>query len=262
MATIKYIFEDHENSNIARLFRQSFDEAEIQNFIYARGCGDIKKKVEEHLASSDLIVVFLDLVVDNKDSAKTYRTLRMSFNRSHKVLIFTIVCAEYVMLQIVANREYLIQDKSNILLALNLDPEYRESRLATENSQYCRTIERFCKLILKKDVIDCVKDTPGAEGSRENELYTFFYTRDCLCGSGECDSDEISLIQKSKELVKYYPASEFVIEGMKEDSIKENKKKAYSVHKELIEFYNNKVEEFRNKGINAVKIQIFEDWSD
>lgn len=258
---IKVIFEDHKQSNIAKLFRASFNRKSSGAFIYARGCGEIKRRIEECLAEECYIIVYLDVVVDNRDTVKTYRTLRVSFGKMHRVLILPILCAEHRMLHSIADREYLIQNEKEIRAALDMDPGYQNEKIALDNKKYCKTFERFCKLVLKKDVIDCVKDTPGADGSRTNSLYGFYYSLDCSCNAGDCGIDKVSLKQKSRELVRNYPAgSETLFENISiEDS---DKNKLYEIHKGLIKEYNDKAEEFREHGFSTVKIQPFEDWSE
>ena len=258
---IRVIFEDHERSNIAKLFRESFDREFSDSFIYARGCGEIKKRIEECLAEDCFIIVYLDVVVDNRDTVKTYRTLRANFGKTHRVMILPILCAEHRMLHSIADRVYLIQNEREIRAALDMDPEYQNEKIAQDNKIYCKTLERFCKLVLKKAVIDCVKDTPGADGSRVNSLYGYYYSLDCSCNAGNCDIDNVPLKQKSKELVRMYPAgSGMIFANISLDD--SDRKELYEIHKGLIKQYNEKAEEFREHGYSTIKIQPFEDWSE
>lgn len=69
-----WVFEDKSDDLLSILFQNAYS---CNNFVYAEGNGKLVKTIENLLdKTSESIIVFLDVVPDNLNSVRIYRSLR------------------------------------------------------------------------------------------------------------------------------------------------------------------------------------------
>lgn len=72
---MKYIFEDNGKDVFSTLFKCSYPKNIRSKFIYAKGAAKIKSLAEPLLMTGEYVIVFMDLVPDNKELFRIYDKL-------------------------------------------------------------------------------------------------------------------------------------------------------------------------------------------
>lgn len=236
-----YLFEDKEDDLISILYRHAYGEEAQKNFIYCNGNSNIIIKLEDILKNTDdKVIVFLDMVPDNKELNKLYNKIRkLSILSDSRVYVLPIVCSEYYMIKSVCCSDLII-NKLGLDECINID-WYKDSELITseQDKNFCKTFEKYCKLVLMKSVSRCIAHTRGY--TKENKLYGAYYSLECTdCGA--CKINE-SLLYKSWKLLREYDAipcgSKFTNVVKLEDA------DIIEIHRRLVDNYNRNVRKFR-----------------
>lgn len=111
-----YIYEDSPGSWTSRYFRKCYPQERLEGKIfYTRGNRYIPSKLDELLAKgyrNEEVVVFLDVVPDNKKTADMYvlisKTYRSKFER---LIIMPIPCIEFYYIEALRQNPNIIKDK-------------------------------------------------------------------------------------------------------------------------------------------------------
>lgn len=96
-----FVFEDNEEDIISKFFRKAYPVQFTDSFVYAKGNGNIKNIVSDLLKiSTENIVVYMDMIPGNKETAKIYKSLRdMSFKSQYRLVVLPVVCMEYYLVK-------------------------------------------------------------------------------------------------------------------------------------------------------------------
>lgn len=192
-----FVFEDKKSDLLSKLFMTAYKSC---NFIYTEGNGNLVKEVTSIIKSTEeRIVVFLDTIPDNKDTINIYNTLkRLSLKNDYRVIVMPIVCSEYYFICSLPSSMFV----SRLGLDICLDKKYwKNSELvATSDKKFTKNFEKYCKLVLLKNVKDCAKHSRS-----NNDLYGFYYCKDCLCNSSDLFCEDKSLLEKAISYVSKYP---------------------------------------------------------
>ncbi len=235
-----FIFEDKKNDLLSSLFRYAYSES---NFVYAEGNGNLVNLTKKYLDSTkDVIVVFLDTIPDNKATTDIYGDLRrLSLRNNFRVLVLPIVCAEYYFIRTLPR----CYTDNIIAMEVCLNKKYWRNCDFVSNDndrKFVKNFEKFCKLFLKKGVLDCIRTSRGKDN--DNKLYGFYYFKDCLCSCSSSVCNEISLERKAINFVSQYPVfptEKFL--GCFESCDIDN---FWVIHRKLVDEYNDFVEKYRS----------------
>lgn len=116
-----YIFEDHPDADISKLFKSAYNNNNINNFIYAKGNGNLVDKINYYISkTTDKIIVFMDTIPGNKDCYSIYREIRLiSIKHNCRVIVLPIICSEYYMIKSIKNKD-IFKDREEINRCMNL----------------------------------------------------------------------------------------------------------------------------------------------
>lgn len=205
-----FVFEDNGSDLLSQLFKAAYPSEKADRFVFVKGNGEFKRKVQELLENSkDMIAVFMDVIPDNICTAQLYDTLRNTSKRNnHRVIVFPLVCSEYYFVKSIVKYPYLFKTFQGVDFCIN-KKFYANSPLLNDAKSiaFAKNFEKYCKLVLLNHnvVIDCVRHSRGEYN--ENYQYGYYYLKDCLC---ECCRDVCnnkSLIQKSLDYIAEFPCA-------------------------------------------------------
>lgn len=239
-----YIFEDKYQDLLSRLFRSGYPDAIGNSFRYADGVGNIVLYAEQALEDKgqDDIYVFMDVIADNRETARVYQKLRnLSIRNSYRIVVFPLVCSEFYFIQSIASKKHLYSSvsddiKCGINICINKE-WYRDSPIMQTDldREFTKSFEKYCKLILLKESVflDCVRHSRGQDN--QNSYYGDYYLSDCLCASPDHLCIEYKCTSKALDLLKRYPC---VPSGtlFKERVLSEEE--IWDLHRNLVDVYN------------------------
>lgn len=241
---MKIIFEDNKKDVLCKLYLVTYLNKSVQgDFIFAEGNAKAFNKTKELLKdSTEDIVMFLDMPPGNRDAIKIYKELRIEANNTdERLIVFPIPCFEYYFIISICNSEWLFNSMDGIQTCIDKGYFRNESLLETEeDKRYVTTFEKYCKLILKKSVIDCVKHCNMGNG-----YYGLYYTQDCLCNKRliECKSKELK--DKSRDMLLKFPC--FPLDSGISGVRKLNKQQLWAIHDRLVAEFNRMTELYKEK---------------
>lgn len=252
---MKILFEDNREDILYRLLLSAYNEDVSSKFIFARGNGNIIRIVNEIMdKTSEEICVYLDLVPGNSSALEIYIKLkRLSRKNNYRIIVMPIPCAEYYFIKALFNQKNLITRVDGIKECVDLD-YYTPSSLieTTDDKKFCRNFEKYCKLVLKKCFIDCVRHS-----NINNAKYGMYYTHDCKCEYNEYYCRIQSRLDKCIEVMCKYPCvpGESLIGSSNKRSL--NTEEVWEIHRKLVENYNKMVEVYINKGEKYEGAEVF-----
>lgn len=237
-----YIFEDDIRDPIPSLFLQSYDINATTEFIYTKGNGNIYKKVEGLINSNDTIIVYLDTIPGNIETRRLYnKLLKLSRRNNKSIIVLPILGAEYYFIKSIHNKPIVI-DKDSVNICVNNKSYFNSAIISTqEDKKYCKYYERFCKLVLNKAVMDCVRNS---EDNGNNTQFRWYYNKKCRCEKSLdiCESEELK--DKSNDLLCAYPCipSNSLINNKKSLNIQD----IWNIHRILVDEHNELCDELAN----------------
>lgn len=239
------LFEDKRDDLLSSLIRRAYPDSVSEKFVYANGNGNfvvLAKKILE--TSQENVYVFLDSPPCNPSVNEVYMNLtKLSREFDNRLIVFNIVCAEYYFIKAFAGTNIykpLFDD-----LPIDVNNIYFKSKLynaCDKNKKFSKNYEKYCKLVLMNDFIDCAKHTRGNDDNMNHE-YGYFYDSDCLCSTSKIDCNEMTLSEKALKLIDMYPY-------MPEEHYKNDKPMSYDKiiekHRELVDEFNRVAELYNN----------------
>lgn len=236
---MKYLFEDKHDDLLSILFRASYPNEVIDNFIYCNGNGEVIDTTNRILANSEeMVACYLDAVPGNFHIRNIYKELRrISIKNNYRVIVFPIICSEYYFIKsLIDYTNYFDTANKDIKICINKG-NFTESDIYRDpiKGKICRNFEKFCKIILMNATMDCIKHSRGEDGS--NKQYGSYYSKDCLCSLNSIKCKEMSLAEKSANLLSEYycvPAGSIMtIKNML------NTVDMWKVHRKLVDEFNS-----------------------
>lgn len=194
------IFEDDGNDCLSKLFRESYSEEVSKEFVYLKGIGHVINTISNLLlVSTDTIVIFMDIVPDNRSIRKVYTELRLlSIRNNYRIIVIPIVCSEYMFLKSI--RDFgLVTNTEVMKCCMNKKPYYHLLDLF-EDGRKIRTFEKFCKAILTEYVPDCI-----FRNSKDNKEYNYYFANGCSCSECLYSHSSLSVIDKSLRFISKFP---------------------------------------------------------
>ena len=235
-----YVFEDRADDLLSELFMSAYSKC---SFVYTRGNGNLVDKIVELLQNSnDTIMVFLDTIPDNKNTINVYNNLRrVSRKNNFRVFVMPIVCAEY----------YFIQSLSNNMFISHLGVDICKNKGYWKNSEliedmdkhFVKNFEKFCKLILLKNVKDCAKHS-----RKDNIFYGIYYQNDCLCDYSDNSCKKFPKVEKAVNFVHQYPV--FPSVNFLGECIFLTDEDLWAIHRKLVDDFNAMVDVYRSNNLS------------
>lgn len=246
-----YVFEDKKDDLLSKLFCKLYDSC---IFVYADGNGNLVRIVEDLLISSDdNILVYMDLIPDNINTVSIYKSLkRISRKNDFRLVVMPIVCAEYYFIKSLP--EYLFLSDKGLKECINKE-YYKDSELIEDSDRKCvKNFEKYCKLILLKNVVDCVRHS-----RKDNSKYGCYYEEDCLCDGCYDFCKVYTAIEKAADYVYQYPV--FPDTNLIDNCNKINIDSLWEIHRGLVDDYNLMVDNFmlKDKRYTYTKIHYIKD---
>lgn len=238
-----FVFEDDRSDVLCRIFHVGYSTIRANEFIYDEGNGNIKNTVVRLLTETkEKIVVFLDMSPGNREIVNIYHYLKMLSRREEwRLIVLPVMCREYYFIRSLIN-EPVFESRAGIEACVNKQPYFDSELIETDaDRKFCRNFEKFCKLILIKNVIDCVRHSRNMEKS--NRLYGYYYEKDCVCPERKPSCKEKLLLEKSRSFLKEFPC---VPDGsLFEDVVVCNAETIWMVHRRLVTEFNEMVMRFK-----------------
>lgn len=242
-----YVFEDWEEDLLSKLFMSAYSE---NSFVYAGGAGNLIYIAEKLLYESDeIILVYLDTIPDNRESIRVYNNLkRLSKKNNFRLIVLPVVCAEYYFIQSLPEDLYYSMQSINICKSRGF---WRNSDLieTIRDKEFVKNFEKYCKLILLKNVRNCVRHT-----RENNSVYGYYYMQDCLCDFSIDICKEDSRLDKAVRYVCEYPViPEFNFIG---SCRKLNLDEIWDIHRILVNDFNKMVDLYKCNDCNGAYSKI------
>lgn len=116
---------------------------------------------------------------------------------------------------------------------------------------FCKNFEKYCKLILIKNLKYCAKHS-----GKDSKYYVAYYFNDCLCRFKNVDTDNLCEQYESKEaksirFIKQYPQFPAVSIAKNMDQL--NISDIWSIHRKLVGEFNNMVAYYKKMDITGNK---------
>lgn len=247
-----YLFEDRFEDPLSKLFCAGYDKSVCQHFIYANGCGNLAAVLDKTLADhpEEQILVFMDMVPDNRELVPIYKNLRHRYYTSNgRAIVLPIVCSEYYFIRSIQNSR-VVTDKSSLTICTGIKP-WKESALLESDADrmFCKNFERFCKLFLLKAVKDCAKHSRGNAAS-ENSSYGDYYTKDCRCATCDMGGGSHTLQRKAYYYVRGFPCFPAGLACAKELALFD-RQALLNLNRKLCQAHDKKRKEFMNAGLRT-----------
>lgn len=243
------LFEDSKDDLLSVLYRAVYVSEVDNSFAYSDGNGALIQKAENLLKQgADRIYVFMDMIPGNLSIHKVYYGLKRVVKKYlGRIWVLPVVCAEYYFIEAFHETQFLVSDVGVETVLSKGD--YSQSLLISDESErkFAKNFEKFCKLVLNKCYIDCIKHTRGINNT--NSCYGVFYKEDCKCGNSCINCREQSVLEKSEKFVKTYPCH--VYNPLIGDARKMTDEEVCVMHRSLVDSYNLWVSEYNktNRGI-------------
>lgn len=237
-----YIFEDNKNSPLCKAFNSAYNPDVTKDFRFTEGCSFIIPEVVGLIGSEDEVYVYLDLVPDNPETRRVYIELCKLKDKFGKLIVFPILCREYLYLKALYGTQAVMDDKA-VESCLKLDWWGDSPILNTDQDRkFCKNTEKLCKLTVLKALRDCAN----------NKQRYRYLNSDCICTSdSDTCSTEISVNTKITDLLKAFT---LIPSGSKLDCVdKASFEDCITVHRDLVNMYNRACDKLRELDTRRIK---------
>lgn len=250
-----YVFEDNKKDPLPQLFMKSYCSEISSNFIYTEGNGNVYHKVESLLSSNDKILVYLDTIPGNDSTRKIYYKLSsLSRKNNNQIIVLPILGLEYYFIKSI-QYENVITSEVDVNRCVNRKAYFTSNLLSNQKEKdYCKYYERYCKLILMKGVIDCIRNT---EDNGKNKYFRRYYKEDCKCRDFLESCKDKSIKEKSTCFLKAFPCVPrgSKIQNMKRLEIDE----IWKIHRALVDEHNKLCIELKENEPNETRKNIYKE---
>lgn len=238
-----YIFEDNEEDIQCKFFAQGYPKEVSKTFLYAKGNGNIYDIAEHYLKNtSEMIMAYLDMVPGNRDIITIYNKLRkLSLDNNDRFVVMPLICAEYYLIKSLVESQ-VMEDHTGVDICINKDVYMNSPLIKTQNDvQFCKNFEKYCKLILIKNLRTCANHS----GKETNPNYGNYYLKDCLCNVGDFFFKEEKNYNKVRRYLRefeYIPENSYIeVQVNKSLKIEE----LWAIHRKLVTEFNEMVDYYR-----------------
>lgn len=238
---MRYIFEDNEMDPMVKLYNSMYTKEIVSKFIYTRGNGALIGTIESLVGIEDEVYIFMDLVPGNKDTIEIYNALRRFKNKFKTYVIFPIICREYYFVKSLMDTQ-IVDNKHWVLECVNLDWYGDSSIISSDRDRkFCTSIEKFCKLVVRKAFKECIK--------RDDTGEIEFFSVSCKCNKSntKCGQE----ISKESKLNGILASFECFPKGSRlKRKVELTTEDCMEIHRYLIDRYNEVCRRYKEKDNN------------
>jgi len=249
---VHYIFEDHPSNMLATLFREGYSVEVAHNFHYTKGNGKIFSYIQKHFKEEEDIIVFLDMPPGNSGVVDVYDSL-LSLSRTYtSLVIIPIICMEYYLLLSVRKSHLVtVSNWVDTCLQFGYAGDTSPNILVGEDPQKNLTFEKFCKLVTRKALAQCLR---VGTLSQSEDRYRPYYYEDCICGTQHVTHNCLQCTRKDKAraLISALPIRPAYRDGTPEEIVA--KQNYLLKQKELVEEYNKRAADTYNRTPNPLSV--------
>lgn len=235
---VKYLFEDNENADLSVLFRECVEDTSC--IYYAYGNGKLKSVCNEIAKDNDFVIVFMDIVPDNRTTRKLYHDLRREFTKAGNCIIMPILCAEHLFLESIKDKPELFinyDETKRCLSGCNVADSEWLCELNKQKGFKKTSYEKYCKNIIRFNTSRACLN-PASEDIKGSGYY---YRNNCGCDN--CAEQSQLQLKSLKYVVQYKVIPELKISQKIE---KIGFEELFDIHDEMVENYNKFVLEYLN----------------
>ena len=171
------LFEDADGTTLSNLIKVSYKGTGI-DVGFVGGAGNFVNYIDEKGIYNETVSIYFDLVPDNPETAKGFRTLRKRLRKADNITVYPVVCTEY-----------------NVLRSLGIDvPALDDVVLNVNYPEGIISAEKYYKYLLGTLEKPCQRVGKFAGNSLEVGRY---YTCDCPCKDDSSCEVNLTLFDKS-----------------------------------------------------------------
>lgn len=243
-----YIFEDNADDIQCQFFAQGYPKEISKDFVYAKGNGNIYGIAEHYLkTTSEYVIAYLDTIPGNKEIWTIYNKLRaLSLKYDCRFIVMPLICAEYYLVKSLRNTQVMV-DNTGVDICIN-KAVYMDSPLlkTQEDIVFCKNFEKYCKLILIKNLKECANHS----GKADNPNYGNYYLKDCICNIGEISCSE----EMNRDKVQRYLSQfEYIPENSCIEKPIFTPDELWEIHRNLVVSFNKMVEYYAKNDTITLK---------
>ena len=158
---------------------------------------------------------------------------RKSITNDYKVIIMPIIGAEYYFIKSIQNEP--VHTNANEIKNCVERKSFFDSQIisTSQDREFCKYYERYCKLILEKLVFDCIRNNTD---KGKNSRFRNYFNKNCKCENPETCCRKKTLLEKSESLVRAYP---YFPEGSRlENIVSLSEDELWKIHRQLVDEHN------------------------
>lgn len=177
------MFEDGPSSPLVDLIQRVYNDSDVC-IDFVGGVGNLKNKIIK-LPDNDLVVAYIDLVPDNPETGKEYKTLIAKIRKRNNTVIVPVLCTDYILLRACTDTDISVHDMvcgGSYPIGIKTAEKYSKYLLDTYKD--CLSFGRFSVI---------------------NSNTAMFYSMECLCKSTFADCRVLSLYDKGVKFVTALP---------------------------------------------------------
>ena len=164
------------------------------------------------------------------------------------MIILPLVCMEYYLIKSLRDSQVMLSH-TGVDICINKELYFDSPLISTlEDRVFVKNFEKYCKLILIKNLKDCASHS----GKTTVECYGVYYFADCLCNYRDNGCVQEILLNKLRSFFAQfdYTPAEGVFNNGKKICINE----LWDVHRKLVQVYNDMVEYYISSKNDAINI--------
>ena len=181
---MEFVFEDKRGCILDKALQLSYTEDAYNHIHFMGNNGNAMHYAISEVEKGRFVVIYLDMVPGNVGIQQIYQKLKAESEQyDNRLLVMPIYGSEYLLIK--AFRDLCIfKDQSQIQLCIK-KVNYLDSSLYTSDKtkEDYRTFERYCKLVLERNTIDCACTASRIKidgyGYIKNYVKNYFYSNDC-----------------------------------------------------------------------------------
>ena len=205
---MEYIFEDKKGSMLDLILRRIYPDEVYSHFHFTGNNNRAQDKANKFAKGEISCIVFLDMVPGNKQVSRVYEEIVKSSKKyNYRINVIPIYCSEFLIIKAFHDLP-IFKNTTNIQLCLNKF-NYLTSSLYNVSGRFdnYKTFEKYCKLILKYDAINCITTDKriliDGLGYTKNTLNQIFLNSDCKY---KLSNEPLSLNSKLLRILEAFPA--------------------------------------------------------
>lgn len=203
---MEYVFEDKQGCILDRILQRSYDKDVYKHIHFKGNNGNAMNFAISEVEKGKYVVIYLDMVPGNFNIQQIYRQLKVTSElHENRLFVVPIYGSEYLIIKAFKDLN-IFKDKGAVNLCLE-KTNYLDSELYTSDKtkKDYLTFERYCKLVLERNTIDCActssRVLSSGYGYTKNAVKNYFYENNCKY---KLNGEILELKDKDKRVLKCF----------------------------------------------------------